>query len=493
MQDIKCKIKKENSPTQKKSENFQECSCISTQISPILNENVKTNNKFIGKKLSGDAELILWLSGIEMNDKNAKEDEGFDEINSKIKKRFRNKLIKNAKKCELYFIQKYPNEECIYIQCNYCLKRIFNHNELIRFVNFDDFMHYLKYIFYLSDKVICYSINKFKSNKKNFDSLFEKFQKKEENWEFDQEKIICKQCMLTLINKLDFIQKIKSIFLSKENEKSYNINYGDIIIELNSDKNSKNENKNDENEKFNFVVEKYDNIDKDKKYKSIKDNEKIYNYNFFDNRSFVPFNKYNNLNCLNIYNSNNINININLKRENKIINSYFNNNDYNSLFYFYNDIKKDNNSIKDIQPNKLNTYLQQLFFLNHNKILDFCQELKNEVNNFRNFINHINAEDNNKDKKEEGKNQNYLMIIEKNKYRILSLLNEIRYSILINHNYINEFLNEIIENDNNKNNRTQLLKLLYDNNCNIIYIHKIYYMYNQIVNLYLKKIKNNIK
>ena len=137
MQDIKCKIKKENSPTQKKSENFQEYSYISTQISPILNEKVKTNNKFIGKKLSGDAELILWLSGIEMNDKNAKEDEGFDEINSKIKKRFRNKLIKNAKKCELYFIQKYPNEECIYIQCNYCLKRIFNQKPFISVKDLD--------------------------------------------------------------------------------------------------------------------------------------------------------------------------------------------------------------------------------------------------------------------------------------------------------------------------------------------------------------------
>ena len=499
MQDIKCKIKEENSPTKKKSENFQEFSHISTQISPILNEKNKTHNNFIGKKLSGDAELILWLSGVEMNNKNEKEDEGFEEINSKIKKKLRNKLIKNAKKCELYFIQKYPGEECINIQCDYCLKRNFNHNELIRFVNFDDFMYYLKYIFYLSDKVICYSINSFKSNKKNFDSIFSKFNKKEEKWEFDQEKIICKQCMLKLINKPNFIEKIKSIFLNKENEKSYNINYGDIIIELNSDKNSKCENKNDENEKLNFVVEKYSNNSKNKKHKTINDNIKINNmnisnYNYYNNRSFDSFNKYNNPNYLNIYNSNNINININLKRDNKIINSYLDNNEYNSLFYFYNEIKNRNNNINNLIPNEPNSYWQQLIFCNHYKILNLCQELKNEINNFKNFINHINAENDDMEKKEKNNNKFFQNFIEKSKDKTLLLLKEIGNCIAINHNYINEFLNVIfnIENDY-KNNSSQLIKLIYDNNYNITYIHKIYFLYNDIVNLYLYKIKSSMK
>ena len=495
MQNIKCKIKKEKSSTQKNSENFREYSYISTQISNNPTEKDKINNDFIGKKLSGDAKLILWLSGVDMNDENANED---DEINSKIKKKLRNKLIKNAKMCELYFIQKYPDEECICIQCNYCLKGIFNHNELLRFANFDNFMYYLKYIFYLSDKVISYSINNFKSNKKDFDSLFLKFKEKEIKWEFEQEKIICKLCFLKLINKPDFFGKIKSILLNKENEKSYNINYGDIIIELNSDKNSKNVNKNDENEKFNFVNEKYNNNYKNKKHEIIKDDKKInyikeYNYNFYNNKNFIPFNKYNSPNYLNIYNSNNINININLKGDKKIINNNFNNIDYNSFPYFCNDIKNNNNSIKYIKSNELIGYSQQLFFFNHNKILDFCQELKNEINNFINFIRHINAEEDYNAQKEEKKNINYQMIVEKSKDRTLSLLNDIGNSMLLNHNYINKFLNDIISKENsNKNNGIQLLKLLYDNNCNITYIHKIYYMYTAIVDLYLLKFKNHI-
>ena len=172
MQDTKTRSKKENRSKNKRIDPEQDFFLSPIPIDPNPAENNKPSKNFLGKKLSGDAELISWLSGIEMNNKNLKDEEGLDENNSKIKKKLRNKLIKNAKKCELYFIHRYPDDECIEIQCAYCLKKFFNQNELIRFINFDDFAFYLKYIFYLSDKVICYSINDFKSNKKSFDILF---------------------------------------------------------------------------------------------------------------------------------------------------------------------------------------------------------------------------------------------------------------------------------------------------------------------------------
>ena len=120
MQDTKTKSKKENRSKNKKTEAGLDFFHSPIPISPNPAENEPSNN-FLGKKLSGDAELISWLSGVEMKNKNLKDDEGLDENNSKIKKKLRNKLIKNAKKCELYFIHRYPDDECFEIQCVYTL------------------------------------------------------------------------------------------------------------------------------------------------------------------------------------------------------------------------------------------------------------------------------------------------------------------------------------------------------------------------------------
>ena len=495
MKDIKPRDQTGNYEKNKSFEANQENIHITSQISSVTKENSPSSKSFIGKKLSGDAELILWLSGKELNNKNIKEEEGFSEINSKIKKKLIKKLYKNAKKCELHFKNKCPDDECIYIQCSYCLKRNFNYTELIRFVNYDDFMYYLKYIFYLSDKVLCYSVNAFKSNKKSFDILFSKFKKKEEKWEFDSpEKIICKFCMLKLINKPDFIQKIKNIFIYGENEKSYNINDGDIIIELNSDINKimqnkvNNKNNSEENEKYNFVVEKYNNNEtyKNSKKKQLKH---INTYNC-DDRYFYNFNN-NNPNCLNIYNSNNININI--KNNNKFINNYFdnNNNNYNSFFYLCENFKNNNESIKDIQPKEVNFYWQQLFIYNHNKIIDLCNELKREINNLRNFLNNNNM---NKDKNEK-ENFNYQMIVETSKERTLFLLGEILNCIIINDNYIKTFFRDLNNNENyiDNINKEKLYYALIENNNNFEYIRQIFYMYMSIIKVYLFKFAQNIK
>ena len=64
MQDIKCRKKKENSLKGKNQDNYQDSSNISTQTLPTKNEKNKSTNDFLGKKISGDAELISWLIGV---------------------------------------------------------------------------------------------------------------------------------------------------------------------------------------------------------------------------------------------------------------------------------------------------------------------------------------------------------------------------------------------------------------------------------------------
>ena len=474
MQDTKTRGKKENRPKNKKIDPEQDFFLSPIPIEPNPAENNKPSKNFLGKKLSGDAELISWLSGIEMNNKNLKDEEGLDENNSKIKKKLRNKLIKNAKKCELYFIHRYPDDECIEIQCVYCLKKFFNQNELIRFVNFDDFAFYLKYIFYLSDKVICYSINDFKSNKKSFDILFSKFKKKEEKWNFNQEKIICKLCMFKLINKPDFIKKIKNIFLHGENEKSYNMNYGDIIIELNSE-----DNKN----KSNFIVKKIKNNDINKNKIQQNKNKKQINYININKRYFFPSNNYNNPNCLNIFNSNNININI--KNNNKIINNLYSNK--NSFLDLCEKVKSNDYGLNNINPNQINFYWQQLFFINFKKVISTSNEIQKEIINLRNYIINIINNDNKKQENSYYENE----IIQNSRNRTILLLNEIMNYIKINDDFLNVFLNDLNNYSGNYKEKNILIDLISNNRNNFNKINQIIQMYIDIVKYYIIILNRN--
>ena len=474
MQDIKTRGKKENRPKNKKIGPEQDFFLSPIPIEPNPAENNKPSKNFLGKKLSGDAELISWLSGIEMNNKNLKDEEGLDENNSKIKKKLRNKLIKNAKKCELYFIHRYPDDECIEIQCVYCLKKFFNQNELIRFVNFDDFAFYLKYIFYLSDKVICYSINDFKSNKKSFDILFSKFKKKEEKWNFNQEKIICKLCMFKLINKPDFIKKIKNIFLHGENEKSYNMNYGDIIIELNSE-----DNKN----KSNFIVKKIKNNDINKNKIQQNKNKKQINYININKSYFFPSNNYNNPNCLNIFNSNNININI--KNNNKIINNLYSNK--NSFLDLCEKVKSNDYGLNNINPNQINFYWQQLFFINFKKVISTSNEIQKEIINLRNYIINIINNDNKKQENSYYENE----IIQNSRNRTILLLNEIMNYIKINDDFLNVFLNDLNNYSGNYKEKNILIDLISNNRNNFNKINQIIQMYIDIVKYYIIILNRN--
>ena len=106
MQDTRTIKKKENGIKNKNIEISHDY--FLAPSTPNLNINTnKSSKNFLGKKLSEDAELISWLSGVETNNTNIKEDEGFDENYYKIKKKLRNKIIKNTKKCEQYLIKRF--------------------------------------------------------------------------------------------------------------------------------------------------------------------------------------------------------------------------------------------------------------------------------------------------------------------------------------------------------------------------------------------------
>lgn len=220
--------------------------CSSNKISTKTNIEIQPNNYFLGKKKSSDAELIMWLSTGEnentsVDKKNIKFP--FVSLNSKIKSKVYEKLIKIAKQCELFFRHKCKNE---YIKknCVNCFENDFHQNDLLRFFNYEIFLYYMKYLFLIQNKIIGYSKENFKNNKDDFEELFKRFKNKKEIWVFNETKIICKQCMFLLINKPSFFKKIKAIFLKEENKdfslKSHNdLKEKNIIDSINNELDSK--------------------------------------------------------------------------------------------------------------------------------------------------------------------------------------------------------------------------------------------------------------
>ena len=188
-------------------------------IKIIIPKDKKENKELLRKKLSSDAELIMWLS----SDNNKKVDIHnlkfpFTHIDSKIKDKDFNKLIKIAKQCELFYKHKCKNEYIIK-SCINCSETYFHSNDLLRFINFEIFLYYMKYIFLISNDILAYSKKNFNINKRDLEEIFNNFKKADEQWKFSEPKTICKQCMFKLINKPHFFENIKEIFF--ENKKLY--------------------------------------------------------------------------------------------------------------------------------------------------------------------------------------------------------------------------------------------------------------------------------
>jgi hypothetical protein len=244
-------------------------------------------------------------------------------------------------------------------------------------------------------------LTNFKNNKKDSDIIFSKFESKEENWKFNKDKIICKLCIFKLINKPNFLDKIKEIFLDGKNEMGIIESDEQIVVEINNGENNEDE------------ANKKKNINKIRK-----------------NRINIP-------NNINNYNSNNINININNAN---IINNNFNNynNEGDILFYqsFYNLYEKiRNNPRENMKPEEINSFLNQMFFINHNKIIDYCNQIQNEMD----IILYYSKDALNRDQNIENAKRT---IIQQSSNKVLYLLNEIIKFISITNDCLIQYQKE---------------------------------------------------
>jgi len=170
-------------------------------------------------------------------------------------------------------------------------------------------------------------------------------------------------------------------------------------------------------------------INNGEKYNENEENKKKNINKIRRNRINIP-------NNINNYSSNNINININ---NSNIINNNFNNynNDGDILFYqsFYNLYEKiRNNPRKNMKPEEINFFLYQMFCINHNKIIDYCTQIQNEMDIILYYSKDAINEDHNIENKR--------IIIQQSSNQVLYLLNEIIKLINITNDCLIQYQNE---------------------------------------------------
>ena len=144
---------------------------------------------------------------------------------NKIGKRQRKKLIKIAKLCEHFYKHKckcqYFKKECII-----CGKSEHHINELLRFKNSKDFINYLRYIFLCNYEIIDYTHENFKKNKKELLNFYQDFERGIILWRFNTPKIMCKFCILNIVNEKNALERFKNYLIDDDNNKiSIIINY----------------------------------------------------------------------------------------------------------------------------------------------------------------------------------------------------------------------------------------------------------------------------
>ena len=435
------------------------------------------NNNFLGKKFSSDAELIMWLSTGEdtsIDIQNVKFP--FVPLNSKIKSKVFDKLIKIAKQCELFYRHKCKNE---YIKknCANCYETNFHQNDLLRFFNYETFLYYMKYLFLVSNKIVCYSKENFNNNKNDFEELFKQFKEKKEIWIFKDTKIICKQCMYFLINKPNFFENIKGIFLRKE-KKFFFYNNNEL---------------NEFEQKNLNIKERINNYNSNnKKNKDI--DAIIITKNVFKIVK-TPRNDIINENINNIENNDNNKINDN---KNNIVINYnnHNNNIYNTLI-FKDEYKFNNNSIfgmnsfrnlpqipiiNNLYINNNINHLNYLSSVNSNYYQLFFLELKQKITE---VLNVVNLSKNEKDKSK------YLSIVDLLNRKIINNINLIENSVVTNINYLNTIL---IKNGINMNNiefiemKQKIIEFIVENQKFLNQLNYLKFNYLNIENIYIRTI-----
>ena len=391
-------------------------------------EDQNKNNDFLGKKISSDAELIMWLSSGEdtsIDIQNVKFP--FVPLNSKIKSKVFDKLIKIAKQCELFYRHKCKND---YIKknCANCFEINFHQNDLLRFFNYETFLYYMKYLFLVQNKIVAYSKENFNQNKNDFEELFKRFKDKKEVWVFKDTKIICKQCMYFLINKPNFFENIKGIFLRQEKKffllNNQELNEPENNYNINFNNKEKIKNNNDINKERNLeaiIIPK--NI-----FKITKTSKNEINKNNIDKNDFYK-NKNNNI-IINYNNQNNNIFNTLIFKDSFSLNDnpfFWNNNTFQKTFQNPCPLPYINNLYMNYNFN----YLNDLQNINPDNLKNLFFEIKKEMTNIIRIV-QLSKKDNDKTK--------YLSRIDLLNQKIINYFGLIEKSVIDNTNSLNNFL-----------------------------------------------------
>ena len=154
-----------------------------------------------------------------------------------ITPRLKKKLFKIAALCEHYYHHKCKS---IYFKknCEICYKNEHCLNELLRFKNSKDFLNYLRYLYLCKYEIVDYSNYIFLNNKKELLNSFRDYEKENSTWSFHSPKILCKSCVLKIINKKNSFDIFKKILIDKDKNKindNNNIDYNKTKEKINED------------------------------------------------------------------------------------------------------------------------------------------------------------------------------------------------------------------------------------------------------------------
>ena len=153
----------------------------------------------------------------------------------------RKKLIKIAILSEKYYYHKCKN---IFLKknCDICFKNEHCLNEILRFKNSKDFLNYLRYLYLCKYRILDYNHENFEKNKKELLLYYSNYDLNEKNnWSFHIPKIMCKSCLLKIINKKNSLEIFKNILIDKKipNKTIDNKNKKQVNLKINNYKSLK--------------------------------------------------------------------------------------------------------------------------------------------------------------------------------------------------------------------------------------------------------------
>ena len=153
----------------------------------------------------------------------------------------RKKLIKIAILSEKYY---YHKCKTIFLKknCDICFKNEHCLNEILRFKNSKDFLNYLRYLYLCKYRILDYNHENFENNKKELLLYYSNYDLNEKNnWSFHIPKIMCKSCLLKIINKKNSLEIFKNILIDKKipNKTIDNKNKKQVNLKINNYKSLK--------------------------------------------------------------------------------------------------------------------------------------------------------------------------------------------------------------------------------------------------------------